>query len=390
MMKYDEIVDTKIYELVDGNEANVLFATRHNPELTIKLIANQNVEFTLDGNGESAFEDLSKKELKTYYDLGLHEYTKNLPKEYFTLFLRDDEPEEIEYISDYFKNRDSDLFIEHPDAIRYLTFDDFSDKEFFKKICNATSFEYYAGMYAIEVAIAYRYEDLIKKIKFGTGFVLDRSPDEWKLLSEDSILYLLKRETESSDPEEILNVAFTKNHQKIIDYVFETDDVFTEIKSITLKEKIIKTIISKKYNNLFKSGEFVLDIQISLSQNEYNYLVSNFPEIEVENPYDNESTTGLYYYGVYHKLDNLPKYELDWCYRTNILILHKLENDIGFLNYVETLFPNQELYNSFFDFDLFEGDRHQYYQRFLPLLKKFSPIIEERFGHMHEEHYSTY
>lgn len=582
-MTYDEIVETKIYELTDCNGANVLHATRHNPEITIELISNFNVEFTRDRAGESAFGDLNKNILKKYYDLGLHEYTKDLPEEYFSLFLCDKDIKEIEYITQYFKDMDADLFLEYPETIKYLTFDDFGNEDFFTKICNATCFDYYANMYAIDIAIAYQYEHLIKFIKFGTGFVLDRSPDEWKLLSENSMLYLLRRETESSDPEEIIKVAFVESYTKVIDYMFQINDPYPELKlsryhmrdvpretyyhmmekypdyrgvfgkyglaalcmfrdfgtpviknntdlddidgiseygtftknqygfllslqyrysdkfyencgivtydtnvlkihpplikhiengvfgdmeffgelanikekvfklnkighgvyeeeygfpifiamqynykqfidsedhenlpyylrwhndidvfiklyhviqEPLLKEEVIRTLIAMRHDNIIKiielGQEIILDIRISLNQEEYDLLVANFPKIEIENPYDGESAVGLYYYGVYHRLKNLPEYELDWCYCANILILHKLENDFLFFNYLESLFPNQMLYNSFFDFELFESDRQQYLQQYLPLLKKFAPMIEERFGHLHEEHYSTF
>jgi hypothetical protein len=138
-----------------------------------------------------------------------------------------------------------------------------------------------------------------------------------------------------------------------------------------LKEEIFKMLIEGDYKNLIKN--LVLDIFIKLNQDEYDYLVKNFPTIEVEN---GPHTTNLYYYGVFHEMCNLPNYSDDPRFDVNILIVHKLEKNSNFIEYMGSLFPNKELYDSFFNFKSLECVKNH-----LHLFKKFQPLIRKHFKH---------
>lgn len=555
-LDYDTITDERLYDFIDSNGQNVLFATSNNPELTIRLIIDYSVEFIIDRNGCSAFSGVKRKTLIEYFKLGLHKCTKKLPNEYFSIYVYNSM--KIEDLSCRFENKDVSLFLKHPGAIRYLTLEDFSDKIFFAKICNVSSLRCYDKKHAIEIAIHCEYGDLLDKIK--TDRIDLSRCENWKNLNEDSVFCLLMKD--SSNTEDILELALKNNYCKIISHIFDsgcphfkedkipietcnyllkkypdfrgvngiyglaylffyngynypkslsdedlndidnlskyaqfteeqyltllskeyrfsgefydicnfglsdTDvlrrhpqlikkidnekysdkeffekladieekvfrvdgkfdypifiamqynykkyiteeeynnlpyylkyhndndvfiDLFPSITDLSIKEEVFKLLISKKYENLIKMfmGSklvFLMDIRIKLKQREFDYLVENFPLIEIEDHHHLGASIGLYYYGVYHKLRRLPKYDINWCYTVNILILEMLDKDENFFIYMKTLFPEQDLYNSFFDFELFEKDEKL--SSYYPLLMKFSPKIKKLYANMHEE-----
>lgn len=150
------------------------------------------------------------------------------------------------------------------------------------------------------------------------------------------------------------------------------------------KQKIFTTLIDKNCVDLIQlfclghEQKFILDYKIKLNQDQFDYLVENFPELEVEDPFGSFGIPcGLFTYGIYHKLKNLPKYDDSWSDNNAILtVIH--DYDEKYLE--ENVFPNQEFYDRFFDFEYFEGDKQQIMQKYLPLFKEISPKIKAKFG----------
>lgn len=256
-MTFDEIKETKIYELEDLKGQNILFSTSKNPELSIKLISFFSVKYTNNKDGSSPFENLSKETIRTYYDLGLHTYTNLFPKEFFSLFV--DDWNKIDSISELFANKEINFFSNNTGAIKFLTLENFSDESFFSQISNLTRLDYYAGMRSIDVAIYYRYEKLIKNIQF-TEFTFE-SCEGWRKLSEETLLFLLmKGETNAlNDPDTktVLEFALEKSYLKLIDYIFERNNSLCfdvdEIPFKTYEHLVLKYLDCKGVHDFIKN-----------------------------------------------------------------------------------------------------------------------------------------
>lgn len=237
---------------------------------------------------------------------------------------------------------DPSILCMHPKLIKYIPNEKYADKSFFAKLSCAwgtvfqISTEVYEENYGVSkfIAMQYNYKE----------FITDSCANE--------LPYYLRFHQDRD--------VFIKLYSKIQDRF--------------IKEEVFRIMIIKDYKNLIALfvpfQKFTLDYRIELDQEEFDYLVENFPRLDVEDPY-NEYTCGLFTYGVYHKLKNLPEYDDDYDQMVILTIIH--DYDEKYLD--ENVFPNQELYDRFF-----KGDRQQIMQKYLPLFRDVSPKIKQKFG----------
>lgn len=275
-VSFNQIKETGIHKVLDLNGRNVLFMTRENPELSMRIIKELNVEYRMDAGGVDTFEGLSAFIIEKYYKLELHKYTTP-PKSYFNILLN----EEIKDIVCRFKYRynsymfsihkdntykNDDLFITHPNILKLCSLEEFKDRNFFKSVYYYPGKIFCGKMYAIEIAIYYGYLSLLPKIPNKKSICLTDCKN-WKNMDEENLLYMIKESNQAEDPEDLLKVAFEKFYPRLIDRIFSYN-----------KSDYYNFTSNSKYFNYI--GE-----ERCVNENTYRHVLKNYPDYRGFNGY---------------------------------------------------------------------------------------------------------
>lgn len=278
-LNFNQIKESEIYQISDCIGRNVLYMTRENPELSLRLIKELGVEYQGDGDNTDVFESLDPKIIQKYYDLDLHKYTCP-PKTYFDILIG----EEIEDVVCRYKDRQIDLFIDYPNMLRFCEFAEYEDYHFFEKVCHYPGKIFSGEYYAIEVAIYYGYSNLFQKIP-NKSIICLTDCENWEKLDEDSILYLSNQQ---EDPESLLKLAFEKCYKKIIKFLFSQDVADYYV-----------------FNGCDKYYRYTGD-EKNVDEDTYKHLIENYPD------YRGFSGKGLLYICLLNNFKPFPEFITDY------------------------------------------------------------------------------